>query len=160
MRRPFYRWDDFFHPAEAPWTAYYVIELIAAIVLFFGGLLGWGYVISESGGSLKRLLIAEIVVQAVVLAGSIFRIGFFDYEEHIRYHIRLTFAVDTLLSVIGYYIANIHVMKVTGAVPAEIFYYIIDFLVEILIAMVLGFLPSVIIALLMWVLVRIFARPL
>lgn len=142
------------------WTLYHAAALVMGIILFFVGLFAWGYVIAESGGSCKKILTVELVVQAVMLLGSILRIGFFDYEERILFHIRVTYAVNVLISVIGYYIANIHVMQVTGAVQTESFYYIIDFCVEILIAMALGFLPSIIIAVLMWVLVRIFAKPL
>lgn len=159
-RRKNSRLDDLIATLGDAWTLYHAIALVAGIILFFAGLFAWGYVISESGGSCKRLLRVEIVVQAVMLIGSIVRIGLFDYEENISFHIQVTFAVNVLVSVVGYYIANIHVMQVTGAVQTEAFYYIIDFFVEILIAAALGFLPSIVIAVLMWVLVRIFAKPL
>lgn len=152
--------ENFFRTLGDAWTLYHTIELIIAIILFFIGLFGWGYIISANDETTRELLIVEVIVQVAVLAGSIIRIGIFDYEENIRFHIRATFAVDVLLSVIGYYIAGIHVFRLTGAVQAEVFYYIMDFFVELLIGAVLGFLPSIIIAVLMWALVRIFARPL
>lgn len=159
-RRKKNRLEDLVTMLGDAWTFYHAAALVIGVILFFVGLFGWGYVISESGGSCKRLLIVELVVQGVMLLGSILRIGWFDYEENILFHIRITYAVDVLVSVVGYYIANIHVMQVTGTVQTEAFYYIIDFFVEVLIAMVLGFLPSIIIAVLMWVLIRIFAKPL
>lgn len=152
--------EDALHALGDAWTLYNAFFLVVGVILFFAGLFGWGYVIAEGGASCRKLLIVEIIVQLLVLVGSVFRIGMFDYEEKILFHIRATLAVDTLVSVIGFYIAGIHIMAVSGAQQAESFYIIIDFFVQLLIAVVLGFLPSIIIAVLMWVLVRIFGKPL
>ncbi len=152
--------DDIISTLGDAWTLYHGFGLIVGIILFFVGLFAWGYVISQSGGSCRKLLIAEVIVQVIVLVGSFLRIGFFDYDEGIIRHILITFATDSVLSVIGFYLAGIHILQVTGDAQAEAFYYIMDFLLELLLAMALGFLPALLIAVLMWVLVRVFGRPL
>ena len=83
------------------WTMYQTLFLIIGIVLFFLGLFGWGYVLAERNGTCSRLLKAEIIVQLLMLAGSIFRIGFFDYEENIftylRTYLKWLFKQNTIL---------------------------------------------------------------
>ena len=95
-RMPGHFWEEIGNA----WTMYQTLFLIIGIVLFFLGLFGWGYVLAERNGTCSRLLKAEIIVQLLMLAGSIVRIGFFDYEENIGFHIRATLAVDTLVSVV------------------------------------------------------------
>ena len=125
---------------------------------FLLGLFGWGYVLAERNGTCSRLLKAEIIVQLLMLAGSIVRIGFFDYEENIGFHIRATLAVDTLVSVVAFLIAGIHILSVENVGSAASFYYIMDFFVQLVMALILAFLPSLILAVLMWTVVRIFGQ--
>ena len=135
------------------WTMYQTLFLIIGIVLFFLGLFGWGYVLAERNGTCSRLLKAEIIVQLLMLAGSIFRIGFFDYEENIGFHIKAT-----LVSVVAFLIAGIHILSAENVGSAASFYYIMDFFVQLVMALILAFLPSLILAVLMWVVVRIFGQ--
>ena len=114
--------------------------------------------LAERNGSCSRLLKAEIIVQLLMLAGSIFRIGFFDYEENIGFHIKATLAVDTLVSVVAFLIAGIHILSAENVGSAASFYYIMDFFVQLVMALILAFLPSLILAVLMWVVVRIFGQ--
>lgn len=101
-RTPGHFWEEIGNA----WTMYQTLFLIIGIVLFFLGLFGWGYVLAERNGTCSRLLKAEIIVQLLMLAGSIVRIGFFDYEENIGFHIRATLAVDTLDFVVAFLIAE------------------------------------------------------
>lgn len=148
------------HDVGDAWTFYNAFFLIIGIILFFVGLFGWGFVFAERQESCRKLLTVEILVQILVLVGSIVRIGFFDYEDRIGFHIRATLIVDSLVSVIGFCIANIHIIPIPEQMQAEAFYRIIDFFIQFMIAVALGFLPSLIIALFMWVLVRTFGDPL
>lgn len=141
------------------WTLYQTLFLIIGIVLFFLGLFGWGYVLAERNGNCSRLFKAEIIVQLLMLGGSIVRIVFFDYEENIGFHIKATLAVDTLVSVITFLIVGIHILSVENVGSAASFYYIMDFFVQFVMALILAFLPSLILALLMWTVVRIFGQP-
>ena len=120
-RTPGHFWEEIGNA----WTMYQTLFLIIGIVLFFLGLFGWGYVLAERNGTCSRLLKAEIIVQLLMLAGSIVRIGFFDYEENIGFHIRATLAVDTLVSVVAFLIAGIHILSVENVGSATSFYYII-----------------------------------
>ena len=145
-RTPGHFWEEIGNA----WTMYQTLFLIIGIVLFFLGLFGWGYVLAERNGTCSRLLKAEIIVQLLMLAGSIVRIGFF--------HIRATLAVDTLVSVVAFLIAGIHILSVENVGSAASFYYIMDFFVQLVMALILAFLPSLILAVLMWTVVRIFGQ--
>lgn len=140
------------------WTLYQTLFLVIGIVLFFLGLFGWGYVLAEKNGNCSQILKVEIIVQILMLVGSIARIGFFDYEENIGFHIKATLAVNTLVSVITFLIAGIHILSAENMGNAASFYYIIDFFVQLVIALILAFLPSLILAVLMWTVVRIFGQ--
>ena len=144
-RTPGHFWEEIGNA----WTMYQTLFLIIGIVLFFLGLFGWGYVLAERNGTCSRLLKAEIIVQLLML---------FDYEENIGFHIRATLAVDTLVSVVAFLIAGIHILSVENVGSAASFYYIMDFFVQLVMALILAFLPSLILAVLMWTVVRIFGQ--
>lgn len=158
MRRSRKRFNRFWEEMGNAWTLYQTLFLIIGIILFFLGLFGWGYVLAERNGSCSRLLKAEIIVQILMLVGSIARIGFFDYEDKIGFHIKATLAVDTLFSVAAFLIAGIHILPMENTGSVASFYYIMDFFVQLVMALILAFLPALILAVLMWVVVRIFGQ--
>lgn len=152
------RTDDALKRLGDAWTLYNAFLIILGIVLFFSSLLAWGYVIAEAKGACRSILRVEIVVQILVLAGSILRIGMFDYEEHFAFHVAMTLFVSTVFTLIGFLIAGIHILEIKGTLQTASFQYMTDFLIQILAAIVLGFLPALLTATLMWLIVRTVAK--
>lgn len=152
------RTDDALKKLGDAWTLYNGFMILVGTVLFFSSLLAWGYVASEAKGACRSILIVESVVQGIVLVGSILRIGLFDYEDRLSFHVAMTLLVSTVFTLIGFLIADIHILEIKGNLQTASFQYLTDFLIQILVAAVLGFLPSLLIASFMWLIVRIFGK--
>ncbi|MDO5538807.1 MAG: hypothetical protein Q4F83_01865 [Eubacteriales bacterium] len=141
------------------WTVYNGFFCVLGVVLFFIGLFAWGYLLTARDAQIRRILIAESVVIILTLLGSIVRILYFRYEENILRHVQLTVAASGVMAVIGYYIAGIHILAAAAAPEAEVFYSMMEFFVFLGVAVILNFIPSLMIAVLMWIFVRIFGKP-
>lgn len=141
------------------WTVYNGFFCVLGVVLFFIGLFAWGYLLTARDAQIRRIRIVEAVVIVLTLIGSIARILYFRYEENILRHIQLTVVAAGAMAVIGYYMAGIHILAEAAAPGAEVFYFMLEFFVFLGVAVILNFIPSLIMAVMMWVFVRIFGKP-
>lgn len=94
---------------------------------FLPGPFGWGYVLAERNGTCARAFKSGDHRAASHAGGQYCENRIFCYEENIGFHIRATLAVDTLVSVVAFLIAGIHILSVENVGSAASFYYIMDF---------------------------------
>lgn len=146
-------WDIDFHIPGLNQEMGFAVGIFTAL-FFLGGIFVWFclFAMAEAG----PVLILELVVNVVVFLVNLYaicRIGYDGFEKNLK----VTYTGEIFLTIIGFYIGGIHFLKIPAGGTDPV-YRFLEFLVFVIFAVFAAVLPSVIIALIMWLVMSVFGK--
>lgn len=128
---------------------------ILGTLFILGTILAWVYLFSLNRSDSGRVLLVEGIVLFLLLAGNIFTICRIGYDGFFK-NMAVTWAVGSVLSAVGFYMADIHVLAVPEG--GKLLWGVMDFLLILGGALFLSCVPALIICVVMWGIMYIFGK--
>lgn len=130
----------------------------AGVVLLFASAAFWIYLFCVENTAYQALRKDALIVVGLVFAGSLAKILWIGYDDRLARNIGITLAVFIVLELAAFYWSAVPILVRPADGEAAVLFYILEFLVYLLCAAVLAFVPVVLICFLMWVIMKIFGR--